>query len=31
VVVYCAGDTCENWHIAAKRLVEPGYELLLIS
>lgn len=26
VVVYCASDTCENSHLAAKRLVELGYE-----
>jgi rhodanese-related sulfurtransferase len=25
VVVYCASETCENSHIAAKRLTELGY------
>ena len=26
VVVYCASEACENSHLAAKRLVELGYE-----
>jgi len=26
VVVYCASETCENSHIAAKRLTELGYD-----
>jgi rhodanese-related sulfurtransferase len=26
VVVYCASETCENSHLAAKRLTELGYQ-----